>query len=138
MISFLEQLMNTARMIFAVLFLVSLAGISLVFADEHKGLPHSFEAGWKGEDVCEVVFENDEVVIGKCVFPPGVGHEKHYHKPHFGYILEGTTFRVTDEKGVRDLETPSGVTWSNDEVSVHEALNVGDTTGSALIVEFKQ
>ena len=110
---------------------------AIVHAQDHEGLPHSFEAGWQGEDVCEVLFEDEETIIGKCTFPPGVGHEKHYHNPHFGFILEGTTFRVTDEDGVRDLETPAGVTWSSDEVSVHEALNVGETTGVALIVEFK-
>ena len=121
---------------------VSLFSLLVLFATtgtagEPEGLPHSFEAGWQGEEVCEVLFEDDETIIGRCTFPPGVGHEKHYHNPHFGYILEGTTFRVTDEEGTRDLETPAGVTWSSDSVSVHEALNVGETTGSALIVEFK-
>ncbi len=106
-------------------------------ADHHEGHPHSFEAGWKGEDVCEVLFENEEMIVGKCVFPPGVGHEKHYHYPHFGYILEGATFRVTDAEGTQDLETAAGVTWSDDSISVHEALNVGQTTGSALIIETK-
>lgn len=114
---------------------VSLSAV--VVADDYEGLPNSLEAGWQGEDVCEVVFENEETIIGKCTFPPGVGHEKHYHNPHFGYILEGTTFRVTDETGVRDLVVPSGATWSIDVHTVHEALNVGDTTGVALIVEFK-
>ena len=35
------------------------------------------------------------------------------------------------------METRAGATWSSDEVTVHEVLNVGDTTTSNLIVEPK-
>ena len=116
--------------------LVSLPAI--VMADGHEGLPHSFEAGWQGEDVCEVLFENDETIIGKCTFPPGVGHEKHYHHPHFGYVLQGsTTFSITDASGTEEVQIETGGTWSTDTIRIHEAVNVGEDTASFLIVESK-
>lgn len=116
----------------------ALCTASIVLADGHDGLPHAFEAGWKGEDVCEVLFENDAMVVGKCVFAPGIGHEKHYHYPHFGYILEGdTTFRNTDADGTEDIEVTSGMTWSTDAIRIHEALNVGEEASQVLIIETK-
>ena len=45
--------------------------------------------------------------------------------------------QVTDERGTRTIETPAGATWRRDEPYTHEALNVGDTTTSYLIVEPK-
>lgn len=98
-------------------------------------LPHAFDAGWRGKKVCEVLHEGDEVRVGICTFQPGVGHERHYHRPHFGYALEGGTMRITDDDGVREVEIPVGTNWSSDEVTVHEAFNAGGTTTRYLIVE---
>ena len=105
---------------------------------EEITLPDPLAAGWKGESVCEVVKETDDVRILKCVFPPGVGHEKHYHAPHTGYTLSGGKFRMTDSSGTRTVDVPSGTSFGNDQVSIHEVLNVGETTGQFLIIETKE
>ena len=107
-------------------------------AEETTGLPHAFDAGWKGEQTCALLFEGSGVRVGKCIFPPGIGHEKHYHNPHFGYVLEGSTLRIWDASGERDVETVAGGTWSTDAVTVHEAVNIGDSKTSYLIVEPKR
>lgn len=104
-------------------------------ATQTAGLPHAFEAGWQGEDTCEVLFEDPSVRVGRCVFPPGVGHEKHYHNPHFGYTLEGSTMHIVDATGEREVTTSAGSSWSSGSVTVHQVLNVGDTPTSYLIVE---
>jgi len=101
-------------------------------------LPHAFDAGWQGQKTCEVLFENETTRVGHCRFPPGGGHEKHYHNPHFGYVLEGGDLWVKDSEGERNITTEAGGTWSTDRVTVHEALNIGDTTTSYLIVESGQ
>ncbi|MFC1689872.1 cupin domain-containing protein [Pseudomonadota bacterium] len=105
------------------------------FAQEVPDLPHAMDAGWKGQKTCELMFEDESVRIGRCVFPPGVGHEKHYHNPHFGYVLEGGTLSISDASGERTVTTISGGSWSTTELTVHEAMNIGDTTTSYLIVE---
>ena len=107
------------------------------WAQDDDGLPHAFDAGWKGEAVCEVLFEDEAVRIGRCRFPPGVGHERHYHRPHFGYVLTGGTMRIEGPDGIETVETRAGASWSSDEVTVHEVLNVGHTMASYLIVEPK-
>jgi len=122
-----------------VLMLFSLCGFfQLTFAQDLPDLPNAFDAGWKGEKTCELLYETDSVRVGRCVFPPGIGHEKHFHYPHFGYVLEGGTLSITDAAGVTEVrQTIAGKSWSTDKITVHEALNIGDTTTSYLIVEPK-
>ncbi len=100
-------------------------------------LPDPLEAGWKGEKVCEVLMEDDTIRVLKCTFPPGVGHEKHRHAPHFGYTLQGSTFQITDDSGIREVEVPTGYDFNKSEFTVHEVLNVGDSTSVYLIFEPK-
>ena len=100
-------------------------------------LPDPLEAGWKGEKVCIVLQENERMRALKCTFAPGVGHERHFHAPHFGYVLEDAKMRVTDKNGTRDIALKAGDTWTSDGVDWHEALNIGDTTGVYIIVEPK-
>jgi quercetin dioxygenase-like cupin family protein len=100
-------------------------------------LPNPIEAGWKGESVCELLFENDQMRAARCTFPPGIGHERHYHPPHWGYIVEGGAMQITDATGTRELQTRTGATWWSDGVAWHEALNVGDATTVYVIVEPK-
>lgn len=100
-------------------------------------LPHAFDAGWNGMETCELVFEDATTRVGRCEFPPGIGHEKHYHNPHFGYVLEGGKMQITSSEGERKTTTKSGANWSTTTITVHEAINIGDTTTSYLIVEPK-
>ncbi|MCX7549885.1 cupin domain-containing protein [Xanthomarina sp. F2636L] len=113
--------------------------VSVLFlsCNEESKLPDPLEAGWKGESVCEVLHEDPKIRVLKCTFPPGVGHEKHEHQPHFGYTLEGGTFQITDADGTETKEVKAGVSWSKDQVSTHEVVNVGNTTSVYLIVEYK-
>ncbi|MFT7251811.1 MAG: quercetin dioxygenase-like cupin family protein [Flavobacterium sp.] len=100
-------------------------------------LPDPLEAGWNNQPVCEVLEDNAEQRILKCTFPPGVGHEKHYHNPHFGYTLQGSKFRITDQNGTIEVDVPTGTTFSKDKVTWHEVLNIGDSTAVFLIIEAK-
>ncbi len=110
----------------------------LTLSCKHKNdLPDPLEAGWKGNAVCEVLEENKELRVLKCTFEPGVGHEKHSHDPHFGYTLTGGKFRITDATGTREVNVPTGSSFSNDEIISHEVLNIGETTAVFLIMEYK-
>jgi quercetin dioxygenase-like cupin family protein len=100
-------------------------------------LPDPLAAGWKAEPVCEVLLENDSIRTLKCTFPPGVGHERHYHRPHFGYTLAGSTMRITDVNGIREVEVLTGSSFYSKGVEWHAVLNIGDSTAVFLIVEPK-
>ncbi len=100
-------------------------------------LPDPLEAGWNGTAVCESLHEDSEQRILCCVFPPGVGHERHFHVPHFGYTIAGGRMRITDGSGVREVEALAGSSFTSDGVTWHEVLNVGNTTSEFLIIERK-
>lgn len=100
-------------------------------------LPDPLQAGWNDQAVCEIIEENDKIRVLKCTFPPGVGHEKHYHDPHVGYAIVGSRFRIKDTSGVREVNVPSGYSFSNPEMIIHEVLNIGDSTAVFLIMEYK-
>ena len=123
-----NQLPNLITIILALL---------LLSCQNQNKLPDPLEAGWKGEKVCEVLVDNERVRTLKCTFPPGVGHERHYHAEHFGYTLAGGKFRITDTTGTREVDIPTGYDFYNEKVEWHEVLNIGDNTAVFLIVEPK-
>ena len=100
-------------------------------------LPDPLQAGWNGAPVCERLHEDPGQRILRCTFAPGVGHERHYHVPHFGYAIAGGRMRITDQSGVREVDAPTGSNFASDGVTWHEVLNVGDTTAVYLIFERK-
>lgn len=104
---------------------------------EKTKLPDPLQAGWKDQKVCEVLEDDATVRVLRCTFPPGVGHEMHEHAPHFGYTLKGSKFRITDEKGTRELDVPTGYNFFKKEGSTHEVQNIGDSLAVFLIIEPK-
>lgn len=101
-------------------------------------LPSALCAGWQGERVCELLHEDEAVRVLRCTFPPGIGHEPHYHPPHFGYVLDGeSVMRITTDEGVADRPVRAGGYFSSDVEVRHAALNVSAETTRYLIVEKK-
>ncbi|MEM6397689.1 MAG: cupin domain-containing protein [Bacteroidota bacterium] len=84
-----------------------------------------------------MLVDNEAVRTLKCTFPPGVGHERHYHPTHFGYTLQGSRFRITDTTGTREVNVPTGYDFFNEKIEWHEVLNIGQDTAVFLIVEPK-
>lgn len=111
--------------------------LSLLSCETKQNLPDPLEAGWKGQSVCEILEDNSELRVLKCTFPPNVGHEMHYHTPHTGYTLRGSKFKITNSEGTRELDVPTGYVFSNDDITEHEVLNIGDSTAIFLIMEYK-
>jgi quercetin dioxygenase-like cupin family protein len=116
----------------------ALLGACASAAAQMTPLPMALCAGWRGERVCELLQEDAQIRVLRCTFAPGVGHEMHYHPPHFGYVLEGdSVMRITTADGVVDRPVRAGGSFSNDRETVHEALNIGAETTTYLIVERK-
>ncbi len=119
-----------------IFFSLLLLGVCLS-CDNKNELPDPLKAGWNGEAVCELMEDSSRLRVLKCTFPPGVGHERHYHKPHVGYTLAGSTFRMKDADGIREVAVPTGTHFSSEGTAWHEVLNIGDSTAVFLIMEPK-
>ena len=100
-------------------------------------LPTAFDAGWKGQKVCELLFENADLRAARCTFPPGVGHDRHFHPRHWGYVVQGSTMRITDARGTSDRVIKTGSSWWSDGIEWHEAVNIGPTAAVYVIYEPK-
>ncbi len=114
-----------------------LVGLCMQQPATTPSMPDPLQAGWNGEPVCELLLDVPSQRILRCEFPAGVGHERHFHAPHFGYAISGGKVRMTDSDGVRELELSTGSSYSSDGVAWHEVLNIGNTTVTYLIVEPK-
>ena len=117
--------------------LLRISGVFLLAATAAADtpLPDALEAGWQGQRVCERLHEDERQRVLRCTFPPGVGHERHFHAAHFGYVVTGGRMRIETADGVREVDLPDAYSWTSDGVDWHEVLNVGDTTSVYLIVE---
>jgi hypothetical protein len=102
-----------------------------------SSLPDPLAAGWNGKPVCELLHEDSTQRVLRCEFAPGVGHERHYHVPNFGYAISGGRMQITDGSGVRAVDLPTGSSAPSDGTDGHEVLNIGETTVVYLIVESK-
>jgi quercetin dioxygenase-like cupin family protein len=98
-------------------------------------LPDPLAAGWRGQPVCVKLHETTEVRVLRCTFPPGVGHERHFHPRHFGYALAGGTMEILDQNGTRRVDIAAGSYFSSEGIDWHEGLNVGDTVVQYLMIE---
>jgi quercetin dioxygenase-like cupin family protein len=117
--------------------MVFLFSILLTSCKIKNNLPDPLQAGWNNKKVCKLIEENKNVRVLKCTFESGVGHEKHYHKRHFGYTLAGSTFKITDANGIKKISPISGSHFYSEGTKWHEVLNIGDSTAVFLIIEPK-
>lgn len=113
----------------------SLISVAAVLAVAAPSLPDSLQAGWQDQPVCELLHEDSQQRYMRCTFPPGVGHERHYHLPYFGYAVSGGRVLLTDTDGAEEIDLPTGSSFASPAVEWHEMVNVGDTTIVYLIVE---
>lgn len=106
-----------------------------VTTKDQDQLPDPLAAGWHGKPVCEQLVLDENQRVLRCTFPPGVGHERHFHRPHVGYALSGGTMQLVDASGVRQATLKTGSHYTSNGTEWHEVLNVGDTTVQYLIIE---
>jgi hypothetical protein len=100
-------------------------------------MPGPLEAGWQGHRVCELLRETGRLRVLHYVFPPGTGHERHFHARHFGYALSGGDMKISDASGTRRAKLTTGSRFVSDGINWHEVLNVGASTVEYLIIEPK-
>ena len=111
------------------------SGLATVDSRAESPLPDPLAAGWNGAKVCEQLHRDNDHRILRCTFPPGVGHERHYHDKNFGYVVAAGRMSITDESGTREVDLMAGSSFASDGLEWHEVMNVGDTTVVYLLVE---
>src|SRR5258706_13693886 len=59
------------------------------FAVMAEDVPDALSVEWQGQKPCEKLFEDDQVRISRCSFPPGATHVCHSHPAYLFYVLSG-------------------------------------------------
>jgi hypothetical protein len=108
---------------FAIMALLQLAPWARAMAAEAPAAPAAPDAltvEWQGKHPCERLYEDAQIRVLRCTFPPSAVHLRHSHPGYLTYVLTGGQGQITDAGGERQ-----------------STKNVGNTTTSYLIIEKK-
>ena len=100
-------------------------------------VPDAVSVEWQGKHPCEALYEDAQIRVARCTFPPGTVHVRHTHPGYLTYIMSGGKGLVTSPDGEATSTSVAGTLGSNKPVPWHEYKNVGDTTMSYLAMEKK-
>ena len=107
-------------------------------AARSENVPDALSVEWQGQKPCEKLFEDAQIRIARCTFPPGSMHVRHSHPGYFSYVLSGGgEGQIQDEKGTRQIEVRTDATTNSPPIHWHELTNTGETTLRYLIIERK-
>ena len=106
----------------------------VVMADD---VPDALSVEWQGKKPCEKLFEDAQIRIMRCTFPPGAMHVCHSHPSYFTYVLSGGQLQMQDEKGTRKIDLVAGAFVDAPPIPWHQGTNIGETTVQGLIIEKK-
>ncbi|WP_048709713.1 cupin domain-containing protein [Microvirga massiliensis] len=117
-----------------------LLGMALMvspFAAQGEDVSDALSVEWQGQKPCEKFFEDAQIRIARCTFPPGAMHVRHSHPGYLAYVLSGGKGQFQDEKGTRQIEIRADTYTNSAPIPWHELTNVGDTTLRYIVVERK-
>jgi quercetin dioxygenase-like cupin family protein len=107
------------------------------FAARGDNVPDALSVEWQGQKPCEKLYEDDQIRVARCMFPPGSKHVRHSHPGYISYVLSGGKGQIEDAKGTRQVELQSGTYSNSPPLPWHELTNTGDSTLGFLVIERK-
>jgi quercetin dioxygenase-like cupin family protein len=113
-----------------------LVAFSIAAARSDK-VPNALSVEWQGKKPCEKLFEDAQLRVARCTFPPGTVHLRHSHPGYLAYVLSGGKVQIADDNGTRQVEARTDAITDSPPVPWHELTNVGDTTVRYLVIERK-
>jgi quercetin dioxygenase-like cupin family protein len=117
--------------------LMGLALLASSSAAVAQDVPDGLAVEWQGKKPCEKIFEDTQIRVARCSFPPGAVHVRHSHPGYLTCVLSGGKGQIEDANGKRLVEPRANTCTNSPPIPWHELTNVGDTTLSYLIVERK-
>jgi quercetin dioxygenase-like cupin family protein len=109
-------------------------GVDEARADD---VPDALSVEWQGKKPCEKLFDDANVSVVRCTFPPGAVHVCHSHPGYLSYVVSGGQGQIRDEKGTRKINVTVGALLDVPPTPWHEFANVGDTTIQFVVIEKK-
>jgi quercetin dioxygenase-like cupin family protein len=116
---------------------LSSVALAATLSVAQANVPDALSVEWQGKPPCEKLFEDEQVRVLRCTFPPGAVHVCHAHPAYLSYVVSGGQGQIQDAKGVRRIDVKTGAFLDAQPVPWHEFTNVGDTTIQFVVVEKK-
>jgi quercetin dioxygenase-like cupin family protein len=133
-----RRIMNTKSKITLTVVAGAAFGVLITpFAAMADNVPDALSVEWQGKKPCEQLFEDAQVRVARCTFPPGATHVCHSHPSHVYYVLSGVQGEVQDDKGTRKVDLATGTFVQSPPIPWHVFTNIGQTTYQVLLVEKK-
>ena len=85
-------------MYWALSVLVGVATLLVPHTLRGESVPDALSVEWQGQKPCEKLFEDAQIRIARCTFPPGAVHVRHSHPGYLSYVLSGGKGQIQDEK----------------------------------------
>ena len=86
-------------------------------------VPDALSVEWQGNHPCEKLFEDAQVRVARCTFPPGAMHVCHSHPSYLSYVVSDGQAQIRDEKGVRKVNAVAGALADVPPTPWHELTN---------------
>jgi quercetin dioxygenase-like cupin family protein len=99
--------------------------------------PDALTVEWNGQHPCEKLYEDAQIRVARCTFPPGSVHVRHSHPGYLTYGLSGGKGRLKSAAGEREVENRADTLTVSPPIAWHEYSNTGDTTVRYLVIEKK-
>ena len=117
--------------------LLGMAFLMVPPAVQAESNPDAWPFEWQDQKPCERLFEDAQIRISRCIFPPGAVHFLRFYPGYLSYILSGGKGLIAESKGTRQINLRADTFTSNQPIAWHELINIGDTTLRYLVVERK-
>src|SRR5262249_58010733 len=99
------QLKRSESMVRLPLLLATVLVAVPLAAARSENVPDALSVEWQGQKPCKKLFEDAQIRIARCTFPPGSMHVRHSHSGYFSYVLSGGgKGQIQDERGTRQIE----------------------------------
>ena len=109
----------------------------LAYGAVAQDIPDALAVEWQGKHPCEKLYEDSQIRVARCTFPPGAEHVRHKHPAYLTYVLGGGSGEITTAGGKRVSETRADQLSDSPAVEWHALKNVGQTTLRYLVIEKK-
>lgn len=119
----------------AIIFGIALLGAP--FGALAVDVPDGLSVEWQGKKPCEKVYEDAQIRVARCTFPPGAVHVRHSHPGYLTCSLSEGKGQVEDAKDKRLVDFHADKCTNSVPIPWHELTNVGDTTLNFLVIERK-
>ena len=117
--------------------LLGMAFLMVPPAVQAESNPDAWPFEWQDQKPCERLFEDVQIRITRCIFPPGAVHFHRFRFGYFSYMLSNGKGLLAENKGTRQIEVHADTFGNSQPNTYYELTNTSEQTLRYLVIERK-